>query len=356
MQHKILVAMSGGVDSSVSAYLLKEKGYEVAGVTMRLGLYAGSGDQGKYNDAKATEDARTVCAELGIPHFVFDFSSDLNGFVIDDFIAEYRKGRTPNPCIQCNRCIKFGTLFKKTQSLGFDMMATGHYADVTKVNGQVVLRCPEEKKKDQTYFLYGIRKEVLPNILFPLAPYTKKQVREIAQSIRLKIAEIEESQDICFIRGSSYREFINQHLGGSIRSGDIVDREGNMLGRHKGIASYTIGQRGGLGISARTPLYVIALDAVRNQVVVGEKKLLYARRLCAGNINLHVDDVPRRVTAKIRYAHKAAPCTASVVGDSLKVIFDEPQNAITPGQSVVLYDNNIVLGGGIIEEVDGEEK
>ena len=341
--------MSGGIDSSVSAWILVNEGYEVEGITMCLGMSTGD-DQKKCCGPREIDDARKVCTALGIKHFVLDFSRDLETQVIGDFLSEYAQGRTPNPCIECNRHIKFGTLLKKARMLGFDYLATGHYAGIMERDGIFSLRRPRDRRKDQTYFLYCIERQALRHCLFPLADYTKDDVRAFARKLRLPVAEKPESQDICFIPEKGLHAFLEAGLPDAI-PGDIVDTSGRVLGRHKGICFYTIGQRQGLGVSAKNPLYVTALDAVRQRVVVGDKNCLKAAGLVAGSINMLSDDVPQQASAKIRYGHKAEPCSFMVSGDELKVFFHEPQEAVTPGQSVVLYDGDVVLGGGIIEKV-----
>jgi tRNA-uridine 2-sulfurtransferase len=346
---KVLVAMSGGVDSSVSAALLKDKGYEVAGATMCLGVSPGDGPK-KCCGPREIDDARKVCTALGIRHYVFDFSDDMEALVIANFLSEYSKGRTPNPCIECNRHLKFRILLKKARALGFDAIATGHYARIIEQGRSCYLQRPKDRRKDQTYFLYCIAKDDLQHCLFPLAEYAKDEVRLLARQYRLQVAEKPESQDICFVPEKGLHDFLSARLTEAM-PGDIVDTAGRVLGQHSGICFYTIGQRQGLGISAPKPLYVTALDSDGNRVVVGEKKSLTAAGLMCGNFNFLADEIPLRVHAQIRYRHKAQPCRCTISGNSAGVLFDEPQEALTPGQSVVLYDGDIVLGGGIIEKV-----
>jgi tRNA-specific 2-thiouridylase len=342
--------MSGGVDSSVAALLLKESGFEVVGVTMCLGLN-GEGTGGpRCCGPSAIEDAKRVCTRLGISHYVFDFSQELEEKVIKRFVDEYLNGRTPNPCVDCNKFIKFGSLLKKAEAMGFDYLATGHYAKVEEVRGRCFLKRPKDKVKDQTYFLYPIKREALGKILFPLADLTKEEVRQIARENKLPVAEKPQSQDICFIPERDYRKFLSERIKDP-KGGPIVDLRGKVLGRHKGIFFYTIGQRQGLGISWKEPLYVIAIDPKENKVIVGEKKDLKARGLKAKDLNLLVDELPKRAFAKLRYTHKGEYCQVRLKDNELELIFEEPQEAITPGQSVVLYDEDLVLGGGIIEEV-----
>jgi len=345
---RVLAAMSGGVDSSVAAFLLKEEGYEVTGVTMCLGVKEAEGIRCCGRDA--IEDARRVCDRLGIPHYVMDFSRDLDEKVIGKFIAEYLRGRTPNPCIDCNRYIKFGTLLEKGIISGFDFIATGHYAKIERDQEGYSLKRPKDRRKDQTYFLYPIEYNKLKSILFPLAPFTKEEVRAMARKADLPVAGKRESQDLCFVTRRDYRTFISERIQG-IEPGPIMDIKGNMLGRHKGIVFYTIGQRGGLGISCRVPLYVVSIDGKRNRIIVGEKKDLKAKGLIAGDLNILAGHWPSVVYARIRYRKRETRCEVSFENNKLKVLFDEEQEAITPGQSVVCYHDDRVLGGGVIEGV-----
>jgi tRNA-specific 2-thiouridylase len=347
---KVLVAMSGGVDSSVAAYLLREEGFKVEGVTMNLGVAGPGGEGARRCGAEAADEAGRVCESLGIPHRVIDYAGALKEKVIDPFIDEYRKGRTPNPCVRCNRFLKFGILLEKAQVLGFDFLATGHYAKIEQRDGLFFLKRPRDRRKDQTYFLYAIPRRVLGSILFPLASFTKEEVRETARRAGLPVAGREESQDICFIPRKNQGAFLTEHVRG-IKPGPITDRTGKKLGEHRGIVFYTIGQRGGLGISAKSPLYVVSIDVPENRIVVGEKKDVVARGLLAGDLNMLAGDWPPTVYGKVRYRKKEAPCSAVEQGGRLRVVFEEEQEAVTSGQSVVLYDGDIVLGGGVIEEV-----
>lgn len=346
---KVLMAMSGGVDSSVSALLLKERGFDVTGITMCLGVKDIEIDRQRCCGPQTIKDAQRVCHKLGIPHLILDSSHDFEEKVIARFIDEYLKGRTPNPCIECNKYIKFDTLIKKAIALGFDYFATGHYAKVENQDGQYLLRRPKDEAKDQTYFLYPIGNNYLRRILFPLATLAKEDVRGIARDANLHIADKPQSQDICFIPGKNYRSFIERRVE-KIEPGPIVDLMGERIGQHEGICFYTVGQREGLGISWKEPLYVISIDAEKNQIIVGEKSALKAKGLVAGNLNLFVRDFPKDVFAKIRYAHKEAKCDVSYKDGKLRVLFSNEQESITPGQSVVLYHDDIVLGGGVIEE------
>ena len=349
MKGKVFVAMSGGVDSSAAAFLLKEAGYAVTGVTMCLGIRE-EGDRTRCCGLDAIDDAKHVCDQLQIPHFVFDYAAEMEERIINKFVEEYQRGRTPNPCIDCNRYLKFGTLLNKARGIGFDYLATGHYARIEREKDAWHLLRPKDKIKDQTYFLYPIKVEDLSSILFPLGALSKEEVRTLAKKAGLHVAQKAESQDICFVTQGDYRQFF-QEKKVVTEAGDIFDMAGNILGRHKGIIYYTIGQRGGLGISAKTPLFVVEIDAVKNKVVVGEKKDLYSVGLIAGEVNLLTNDLPAEIEAKIRYRKKPARCSVQKEGDKLKVVFKEAQESITPGQAVVLYAGDEVLGGGVIEEV-----
>jgi len=341
--------MSGGVDSSVSALLLKEKGYEVCGVTMCLGIKTRNDSRPRCCGAEAIEDAKRVADKIGIDHHVWDFSSELREYVIEKFVSEYKRGRTPNPCIECNRYLKFGKLLNQALIMGFDYFATGHYARIENRDGKFLLARPKDKIKDQTYFLYPIPRDKLAKIIFPLADYTKEEVREIARRKNLPVCDKPQSQDICFISGN-YRSFIKNFIPD--RCGDIVDRNGNILGKHKGITAYTIGQREGLGISYPHPLYVVDIKPEENKIVAGAKEDLLSSGLIAAQVNILVDKLPQVAYAKIRYTSEFAKCYLQVLEDGrLEVMFEEKQMAVTPGQSVVLYDDDIVLGGGIIEEI-----
>jgi tRNA-specific 2-thiouridylase len=356
MLKRVVVAMSGGVDSSVAALLLRDLGVEVVGVTMCLGVVPAEGEKAKCCGPREIEDAQAVCRSLGIPHHVMDFAADLEEEVIRPFMAEYCRGRTPNPCVVCNRRIKFGSFLDRALAWGFDGIATGHYARIEAVDGAFRLKVPKDRRKDQTYFLHAMAREALEKVLFPLAGYTKDEVRAIARRADLPVFDKPESQDICFIPAEGTAAFLRSRAAG-IAEGEIVDTAGRALGRHQGIAGYTIGQRGGLGISAPRPLYVLKIDAAQNRLVVGPKEALLSVELVAGQISRLVDRFPEEAWAKIRYAHRPARCRISEEEDRLAVRFDTPQEAITPGQSVVLYDSlsaeATVLGGGIIEEVCG---
>lgn len=347
---KVLAAMSGGVDSSVAALLLKEAGYDVVGVTMCLGVKEdGEPSRVRCCGPDAVSDARRVAEALSIPHFVLDFSADLRRKVIDRFVSEYRSGRTPNPCVDCNRFLKFSILLSRALALGFEELATGHYAGIRHADDGYYLTRPKDRIKDQTYFLAGISRAALGSILFPLESLTKEEVRARARAARLPVAEKPESQDICFVPDGDSGRFVAARAP-EVRPGPIVDTGGRVIGTHKGISYYTIGQRGGLGIAAERPLYVTAIDAGNNTIFAGSKADLRARGLICSEVNALVDGIPDRATVKIRYTRKEAQARIMVHGaGSIAVIFDEPQEAVTPGQAVVLYRDDVVIGGGIIE-------
>jgi tRNA-specific 2-thiouridylase len=342
--------MSGGVDSSVAALLIKGNGYDTAGVTMCLGVQGTEGGSPRCCGADAVNDARLVCERLEIQHHIIDFTREMKEDVIDRFVREYRRGRTPNPCIDCNRYLKFGHLLALARSMDFDFLATGHYAKIEPASGRCRLMRPKDRAKDQTYFLYPIRNKDLPSVFFPLADRTKAEVRSLALEAGLPVASKAESQDICFVPRTGYRSFIRDLTGPAI-PGLIVDTQGRERGRHNGIYSYTVGQRSGLGISAPAPLYVLSVDPASNRIVVGEKECLMASGLWATNVNLLADCWPEKAEAKIRYRKKAAACRVTRKEDRLRIDFIEPQESVTPGQAVVLYRGEEVIGGGVIEQV-----
>ena len=339
---KILVAMSGGVDSSVAALILAERGVDIAGLTL---FRTGGGGAG-YGPGDA-EDAARVCRLLGIPHHTADFTADLDRLVIEPFLAEYRQGRTPNPCVLCNRDIKFGMVLEKARELGFEGLATGHYARIVDRGGKPALAVPRDRRKDQTYFLWRVRRESLGRIRFPLAEHTKQEVRELAARAGLPVSQREDSQDVCFIPRGGIGPFLEARLPHPA-PGRIVDCRGHTVGTHRGIVHYTIGQRARLSAGRGELLYVVSIDPAENLVVVGPKEALRSGGLEAGDVNLLVDGLPDAAHAKIRYAHRPAACRVTAGPGFLRVVFDEPQEAVTPGQSVALYGDGVLLGGGTI--------
>ncbi|MDI9525880.1 MAG: tRNA 2-thiouridine(34) synthase MnmA [Pseudomonadota bacterium] len=349
MKARVMAAMSGGVDSAVAAFLLKYQGFKVTGVTMCLGVEINETGKIRCCGPQEIEDARRVCESLGISHHVLDFAPDLKDFVIDPFLSEYGMGRTPNPCIECNRHIKFGSLLKKALAMGFDYLATGHYAGIQRSNGNYRLVMPKDNRKDQTYFLSGMPRGALEHVLFPLSNLFKDEVREIAQREGLPVSSKPESQDLCFIPEGKTEDYLRKNI--SSPPGDIIDLSGKVLGTHRGLAFYTIGQRARMSTSRGKPLYVIAKDTAANRIIIGEREHLSAKGLIAGSVNLLVDSLPEKAFAKIRYAHSPAGCRVSFENGRLTVLFNESQEAITPGQSVALYDKGVILGSGIIQEV-----
>lgn len=346
--------MSGGVDSSVAAVMLLEQGYEVIGATMRLWEPQCTENCNECKN-QAIEDAKKVCEKLQIPHYIIDSRDIFKQKVIDKFINEYENNKTPNPCVECNKYLKFGEFYKKAQELQCDYISTGHYAKIEyseKYNMKVIKKADEEKK-DQTYFLYYMPKEEIEHVLFPLQnKVSKEEIRKIAEENNLITAHKKESQEICFIPDNDYQKFLKQYSKKQLKTGNIVLKTGEVLGKHNGLSSYTIGQRKGLGVSYKEPLYVIKLDGKNNQVIVGTEKDLYSNELFAIEINwltMNKLEGKLQLKAKIRYRSKEAECTViPVEEDKVKVVFKEPQRAITPGQSVVFYDDDILIGGGKI--------
>lgn len=357
---KVVVAMSGGVDSSVAAALLKEQSYQVIGITMQIWpADKPYGDRfGGCCGLDAVEDARRVAYRLGMPHYVLDFREIFARKVITDFCREYSHGRTPNPCIRCNQFIKFDALLAKAKALGAELVATGHHARIEKdeVKGRYLLKKGVDREKDQSYFLYPVTQEQLRHILMPIGHLTKKQVREIARELALPVAEKRESQEICFIPDDNYAEFLKDYIPEAAKPGHIADEQGNILGNHQGILHYTIGQRKGLGIAAKEPLYVIAIDPEKNAIIVGGKEKAFCEELIASRLNwIARANLTKPVTlkAKIRYRHPEAEATVTPLeNDVIYVKFSQPQMAIAPGQAIVFYDGDMVVGGGTIESAN----
>jgi tRNA-specific 2-thiouridylase len=358
---RVLVAMSGGVDSSLTAYLLKEAGYEVIGATMRIWdsendvPSQGPRDYFGCCGVADVEDARKVAQRLGIPFYVLNLKEQFEDEVIAYFCREYLKARTPNPCILCNEKVKFGALLGKARELEATFVSTGHYARVEYDQGRkrFLLKRGKDPKKDQSYVLFSLSQTQLAHALFPLGYSRKEDVRKKALDLGLRVHDKPESQEICFIPGRNYRPFLRRRVSRGMEVGDIVDTQGRILGRHKGLPFYTVGQRKGLGLSAGKPLYVVELDRERNLMLVGEKEHVYATGLIADRSNwILMDEIhqPIRAKAKIRYSHREADAIVEPLDDAkVKVEFLQPQEAITPGQAVVFYEGDMVLGGGWIE-------
>lgn len=358
---KALIGMSGGVDSSVAALLMKQAGYDCIGATMRL--Y--SGDVVSPDGSKTccslddVEDARSVAHRLGIPHYVFNFKEEFDEKVIRNFVDVYFGGGTPNPCIQCNRYLKFGTLLHRAQELGCDCVVSGHYARAEQDpgTGRWLLKRAADAAKDQTYFLYCLTQEQLAHIRFPLGALTKPQVRQLAEENGFLNARKHDSQDICFVPDGDYTAFLTEYTGQPMQAGDFLNLDGEVVGQHRGTVCYTIGQRKGLGLALGEPVYVCGKDMAANTVTVGPNEALFSKGLRANDwfwFPFPQLEQPMRVTAKIRHSQYDQPATVIPEADgTAKVLFDTPQRAISPGQAVVLYQGDTVIGGGtIIETVD----
>lgn len=354
---KVVVGMSGGVDSSVAAYLLKEQGYDVIGVTMQIWQDEASAVQeenGGCCGLSAVEDARRVAWELQIPYYVMNFKEEFKDRVIEYFMDEYVHGRTPNPCIACNRYVKWESLLKRSLDIGAEYIATGHYAQIERLpNGRYTIKKSVTAAKDQTYALYNLTQYQLSHTLMPIGSYGKDEIRKIAEEIHLEVASKPDSQEICFIPDHDHARFIEKHSDAKITEGNFVDKEGHVLGKHRGITRYTVGQRKGLNLSLGKPVFVVEIRPETNEVVVGGADDVFSDYLICSSLNwMAVDGLhggEMRVTAKIRYSHKGSGCVIREIGDDLvECCFDEPQRAVTPGQAVVFYDGDYVVGGGVI--------
>lgn len=356
---KVVVGMSGGVDSSVAAYLLKEAGYDVIGVTMQI--WQDEDEERQQASAgccglSAVDDARRVANTLDIPFYVMNFKSEFKDKVIDYFIDEYLQGRTPNPCIACNRYVKWESLLTRSLGIGADFIATGHYARIEKLpSGRYSIRTSKTAAKDQTYALYNLTQEQLSKTLMPVGDYTKDEIRELAENISVRIAKKPDSQEICFVPDNDYAGFIEESMEKKLPQGNFVTADGEVLGQHKGILHYTIGQRKGLGISMGHPIFVTEIRPDTNEVVIGESEDVFGQALLADRVNwMSIAGIDAgemlRAKAKIRYSHQGAMCSITKEdADVIKVVFDEKVRAITPGQAIVFYDpDGFVLGGGTI--------
>src|SRR5213082_1074172 len=354
MKKRVLLGMSGGVDSSVAGYLLREQGYDVVGVTMKVWPQdCISRAEDKCCGPQAVADARGVAHSLGIPHYVVDEADQFERLVIDYFSSEYQAGRTPNPCVMCNEKLKFGNLWSKAAALGCDYIATGHYAIIEQRADHAILRKGLDPRKDQSYFLFSLRQPQLRRALTPLGKMTKPEIREIAHSLGLKVADKLDSQEICFVPGNDYKAFLRSHLGeNEFHRGEIYDVAGNFIGKHDGIELFTIGQRKGLPGGSIRPLYVVDIDVETNRVIVGEAEDLVCDEFEIDRTNWIARELPNEdvdLTVKIRYSHPCTPATVtSLENHRARIRLHEPQRAITPGQAAVIYDGDVVIGGGWI--------
>ena len=343
VQEKVLIGMSGGVDSSVAALILKEQGFETAGTTLILCKDAAE---------SAANEAKSVCDTMGIAHYTVNLKKQFEDIVVKDFIEEYKRGNTPNPCITCNKYIKFSLMLDKAKELGFSKIATGHYARVKQSeSGRYLLLKAKDESKDQSYVLSCLTSEQLSHVLFPLGEYTKAEIREIARNNGFVNADKADSQDICFVPDGDYAAFIEENGGFTSKPGDYTDITGKVLGKHKGVIHYTIGQRKGLGIALGKPAFVLDKNSDTNTVVLGDEEHLFKREVLVKDVNfISIDllEVPMPCQAKLRYRHTAAPAVISPCGDMVKIVFETPQRAPSSGQTAVFYDGDIVIGGGKI--------
>ena len=357
MSRKVVVGMSGGVDSSVAAWLLKEQGYDVIGVTMQIWQDEDTEVQeaeGGCCGLSAVDDARRVAMDLGIPYYVMNFKEEFRKNVMDYFVGEYVEGRTPNPCIACNRHVKWESLLRRSMAIGADYIATGHYAQIDRLpGGRYSLKTSVTAAKDQTYALYNLTQEQLSHTLMPVGSYHKEEIRDMAKRLGLPVAHKPDSQEICFIPDHDYASFIEEYTGRELPPGNFVDLDGHVLGRHRGITHYTVGQRKGLNLSMGRPVFVVEIRPETNEVVIGDNEDVFTNVLRCDKLNwMAVDGLHGKsmeVTAKIRYSHKGSPCTIREIGEGMvECRFHEPVRAVTPGQAVVFYDGDYVAGGGTI--------
>ena len=347
--NKAMIAMSGGVDSSVAAYLMKQQGYECMGMTMRLYDHEYSINYTPNNDAA---DARRVAEQLGMPFQIFEYQDEFRSCIIDYFVRTYQEGATPNPCIECNKRIKFGKVFDAMDELGYDYVVTGHYAQIVLKNGRYLLKKGLDHSKDQSYFLYGLTQAQLARTIFPLGSMSKAEVREIAEAQGFINARKRDSQDICFVPDGDYVGFIERYTGETFSDGEFVDQSGKKLGIHKGLVRYTVGQRKGLGLALPAPMYVKEKDLEKNQVILCSNEELFTRNLDAKDFNWSAIDCPAssiHCNARVRYRHVEQPAVVTPSGpDTVHIEFETPVRAISKGQAVVLYDGDTVIGGGTI--------
>ena len=352
MNKKVLVGMSGGVDSSVAAWLLQRQGYEVIGATMKL--WEEETQDSRCCGIDDVRDAQAVCQKLGVPHYVFNYKDLFRREVVEPFIGAYRQGQTPNPCILCNRYLKFGAFLRRAAELGIDHIATGHYARIARElkTGRWLLRQGKDRKKDQSYFLYTLTQPELERLLLPCGDYTKEEIRAFASESGLPVAKKRDSQDICFVPDGDYAAFLERYTGKFYPSGDVLDLSGQVIGQHRGAVRYTIGQRKGLGLALNKPVYVCRKDMTANTVTVGPEQSLYSQELWADDVNWIATDHlsgPMWVYAKIRYRQTEQPSTVYPdKSGKIRLLFDKPQRAVTAGQAAVLYNGDIVVGGGTI--------
>ncbi|MCX5700568.1 MAG: tRNA 2-thiouridine(34) synthase MnmA [Candidatus Omnitrophica bacterium] len=352
MKKRVVVGMSGGVDSSVAAALLIDQGYEVIGITMCFNFADYPRKSPACCSIQGVEDARRVAHKLGIRHYILNMQKDLEERVIKDFCKSYLEGETPNPCVICNQYLKFGELLNKAKSFDAKFLATGHYARIARSRGGYLLKKAKDPKKDQTYFLYRLNQDKLKHIIFPLGGYTKEEVRSLARKFALPVAEKKASQEICFLPKDDYRAFLRERFGKKIAPGPVVDENGQVVGEHKGIAYYTIGQREGLGLARGHPVYITSIDFKKNRITIGPRESVFGSSFFVRDVHFALKPIKKRVAlkVKIRYNHKESEAELFPIGKKIKVVFNKSQFAITPGQSAVFYDKNLVLGGGIIEK------